>query len=412
MLDGCDKSDAFPDCTVPSDPSATRRIDACPSSFFDTTTIPAWRDVSGQVWRGEIGVEGAVVRVSPVVAPAPAALVATTGPEGFFGPVHDVDLRYDVTVRAAPDILRLQGLTLRNVAPAFDGPHDRAAGYSKILLPQIDPPVAADHTIAFYATGTTAFGIAGDLEHGLTLVDSAYEASATIHAVEYVRGKDFLSATAYGNAQIVATAAAPELVSIHLAPVTTYIEHTLDVTPPGGSKTSAELLLVFSRSSLARSANAPLGTKIQLPILPGSTAGFAYHIVATAPDGTVLDSAEKFISSDPVENVSLSKAPELVAPADGASIDATATLSVSGSGLFVHAFRPSDGSAGTIRVVTSNATTTLPDFAAVGAAPPKGAYVWTVRAFPGLTFPENFTGIDAGRYDASATSKPRTVVLR
>jgi hypothetical protein len=412
-LSGCNKSNDFPGCDVPSDPSTSRRIRVCPPSEFDTSQVPGWRDVSGQVWRGEIGISGAIVQTSPTnpTSTSGPTQVTATESNGFFRPIHGVDLRYDLTVRSDLDVLTVRDVALRYVQPSFDGPPDRVDGFRKTILPQVDPPVAPDHAVAFFATGTTAFGIEGDLEHGVTLIDSAYDAPATIHAVEYVRGKDFLSATAYGNSQMVVSAATPQVVSIHLAPVTDYATHTLDFAAPPSFKTSAELFVAFSRSSFARAENVPVGSAFRLPILPGSSAGISYRVVSTGPDGSLVDSGEQFFSPDPHTQVVTATIPDVLSPAENAIVDGTTSLSASGEGVFVHLLR-STANGSTIRVVTTHAVTNLPDLSSLGLPTPKGEYEWTVRTVPDLKFVESYSGVDAGRYDTSAISKPRKVVFR
>jgi hypothetical protein len=158
----------------------------------------------------------------------------------------------------------------------------------------------------------------------------------------------------------------------------------------------------------------PLGSKVRLPVIPNRLS-YAYRIQATNADGAIADSGEKALDfSQATLAAQLFPAPRAVSPAEGAAVDTTAPFTAAGSGVFEHLFVPDPAAAGagTIRVLTSDTVTKLPDFPLVGATLPSGSYTWTVRSFPLLEFVEVVAGIDAGRYDASSVSPPRKIVFR
>jgi hypothetical protein len=412
-LGGCDQAGTYKNCTDPADPAPGSQKNDCPPSTFVMPHDVAWRDVSGIVWKGNTGVNGAVLSLSPLATqPNVKIISALAGINGFFGPLHDLALEYDLTVRADSDVMVVRGATTRYVQPAFEGPDNLTAGWSKRISIATDPPLGPGRTLALFATGTTAIAVTGDLDSGLSLVDKDYAANATIHAVEYEKGKDLTTATAYGKADVFVSASVPQPVPIHLDPIAQFAETKLVLdAPPGFSATTADLALVYSPTSLAHLTTMTLGVTIKLPVIP-NRAAYAYHVRATAPDGAVAESGEQALDfGQPEVKASLLPSAVLESPADGASIDRTMPLQASGSGILEHVLVPASGT-GSLRIITRDSTAILPDPTLVGGSVPTGKYTWTVRNYPGITFVDNLGGADPARYERVSTSAPRTVVIR
>jgi hypothetical protein len=409
-LTSCNGGSAYDACVHSTDPTTGTRLNKCPPSTFETGNFP-WRTLNGIVWRGDNGVSGAVVNISSTHAGPPVSTIS--GANGFFGPVDDVALRYDVTTRVDKDVLTMRGLAVRYLQPSIDlDTRSLAQAWQKRLDLRLAAPVPSNHAVAFFASGGTVYGVTGDLEHGVSIIDPAYSGPATIHAVEYEKDKDLGTAVGYGKVDVFANAAETKLVTLAIAPIEKYQTVTIGGAPPPGFPAGdVEIIVNFSRSSVTHLTTTPNGVAKRVPVIP-NVSSYSYRIRTSAPDGTVSDTGEVFLDlfAAGETKASLYPAPVPDAPDDGARVGGDVHLVADGTGVLEHVLvSEADGS--TIHVIAMDREVTLPDFAAVGAPLPKGRYAWSVRSFPKVTFVDTLSGIDARRYAPVGISKPRVLTF-
>jgi hypothetical protein len=408
-VSACNSSHEFDGCDYAENPTGVSRVDKCPKSIFEPGTIP-WRDINGVIWQGDNGVAGAVIAVDTRTG-APAQTISSAN--GYFGPIKDVAVNYDLTARVGKDVIAIRGMTTRYPAPSLDLPaHAPAAAWVKRINLQLAAPLPEGHAVAFFVTGGNSYGAVGDLEHGVSIVDKDYAGGVTIHAVEYEKGKDLSTASAYGKADAFVSAATPQLVSLRLDPITSFPETLVTASlPPGMSADTAEITINYSRSSSAVLTTMKLGEKRKLPLIP-NVGSYAYRIRASSPDGATSDSGQQFLNVYAPETKAELVAPPVVdSPADGASMAVTDPLGAHAPGILEHVL-VAEGGSPSIHVVAMNQSVRLPSFAAVGADVPHGKYTWVVRSFPKLDAVDQVGGQDARRYDPIGISAPRTIVFR
>lgn len=438
---GCEHP-SYEECTYTDDPASTsgaRRDKCAPSQFVITTTD--WRDVAGQVLRGENGVNSAVIRVEPTDEYASETkgglrTILTTDAGGFFGPIRNVSLRYNASFRDGSDILLYRGVSGRYMFPSFDpkpGAARFAKAYSAGFAPVLTGPLLGDSqtlpankALTFFATGEKAYDIIGSYADGsLKILGSEYSYPATIHALLHDAGGDLTTATAYAKVDLRVVANTTASVNLVFAPIPE-IKETKAVLSATSSPLyipgSIELTVGYSRTSSRKVGVVEMNKMTRIPAFPNHVY-VTYRARVEASDGSVSDSGEMGFNIFQEENaIALPPAPVILEPANGSTVqpnDRRTTLLASGSkgGLYEHILVPMTSPSltgqttetGSVRIFTSSPTTPVPDLHALGATPTTGEYTWSVRAYPAIRVPEALGGFDGRRFLAFGVSSPRTL---
>jgi hypothetical protein len=418
---GCDSSAELEECVPSDEPEAApgSRRNACLRSVFQTEDLRA-REVRGLVRRGEDVVPGATVRVESTAGfetgkvAAPASTV--TDAVGVFGGLRTVALRYDLLVKldrpgaSEHDVMLYRGLGGRYIEPSIEGPRTFARAWTSRVDVALDRAVPTGHSLAFFASGDGVYSVMGDLTSGLSVLTGGYSNRATVHVLEYETAGGFEKATSYGKAEVGLDAGSARRIDVALEPITKFVEPKFAVTAPAGFVSSTvEIRFGFTRTSDGLLASVPVGSSKPLPIIPN--AGYTYQVTATA-GGAVSDTGETgFDVLAPLTAIELPDPPIVAAPLDGEARAVGETLLVDGEGVFEHVLVPQAGGA-SIRIVTGQRETAIPDVTSVGATRPVGPYTWTVRSYPTTRFPEALGGVDSRRYRSMGVSRSRSIVLR
>jgi hypothetical protein len=414
----CDRSSEYAACVYADDPASASgsRDSACPESVF-WSVDGRWAQLNGTVRRGEDGVPNAIVSVEPspglVTYAKDAPKRSVSNAVGLYGPLRNVAHRYDMTVKLETDVMVFRGV----VSPFFDpniesNTSTPARGWRSTLEVQTEAPVPADHALAFFASKTDALTVEGDVEHGVSLICSTFDASATIHAVEYVRGQDLSSAVGYAKADVAVSAGGTRIVRFRLEPITRFGETRIKVAPPSGFDvpSSVDVLMAYSRTSGALLTTMQPGVVKKLPLIP-DVSSYGYRVRAARPDGAISQSGEGGVDALSKENlVSLIEPPIARSPAAGATVGLDEPFMVTGAGVLEHIFVP-EGGGSTIRIITTDGDARLPTFGSVGATPPVGKWSWSVRSYPKVHSVKDFTSLSR-RYESFGASEPRVITFR
>jgi hypothetical protein len=411
----CDTAGENEGCDDGTDPSK------CPRSIYSIQDPNAYNAL-GVVRRGEDGVAGARVTIAPaaVVAPTSSTFTGTvtTNAIGFYllqGPVawlYDLSFVLPGGQDGRTDVFVLRDVAYRYFEPQLDvSARALPRSWTGHVQVQLDTPLAEGHTLLFLAAGDGVFGVTGDLAKGLDVYTSRFEQTANIRAVEYDAAKGLTSATAYGKGDVISSASRAAILSLHLDPIKESAAPTFTIDlPPGFVPGAVDVRFNSSRTSDALLASLPWGQTATLPIIPDQS--YTYRVRATRADGAVSDSGEQNFDLRKETPISLPAPPELVVPAEGATVEAGQTVSAVGSGILEHLFEPATAGAPALRMVGTSMDTTLPDLKALAVENGTGNYTWTVRRFSTMTAVENMWGADARRYRPVAISAPRAVILR
>jgi hypothetical protein len=410
----CDTAGENEGCADGSDPSK------CPRSIYSIQDPHAY-DTLGIVRRGEDGVPGARVSVAPAaIAARSSTFTATvsTNAIGFYLIQGQVPWLYDLSFvlpggrDGRTDVFVLRDVAYRYFEPQLDAPaRALPRAWTGHVQVQLDAPLVEGHTLLFLAAGDGVYGVTGDLATGLDVYTARFEQTANIRAVEYDAAKGVTSASAYGKGDVITSAGRAAILSLHLDPITDTAApaFTIDL-PPGFVPGSVDIRFNSSRTSDALLASLPWGQTATLPIIPDQ--GYTYRLRATRADGAISDSGEQNFDLRKETPISLPAPPDVVVPADGATIEAGQTVSAVGSGILEHLFEPETAGAPALRMVGTSMDTTLPDLKALAVDQGTGNYTWTVRRFSTMTSVENMWGADARRYRPVAISAPRALILR
>lgn len=410
MALGCDRTAEFADCTYSDDPT-TNHPSGCLKSVFQAEGTSS-RDVSGFVWRADLGVAGAIVMVEPSAGyPRPATLPTTvTGKNGAFGQLPQHALRYDLTVRSDNDLLLYRNVASRYIEPAIDVAERGlpSAAWRARVVPRLDTTIPEDHTVAFFASGERALGLAGDLRTGLTVYGRDYVTKVTLHAVEFETARGLLGASAYGKVDALLTADSLSTVLLHLEPITGADDATVTVKAPEGFvATETTVRASFAGWSEAPLVRLPFGVATKLPLIPNAT--YLYRVHATR-GAEYLDTGDAFLSFGETVVDLKYPPPRAEQPADGASLGAGDPLVATGVGVLEHVLVP-EAEGPSIRIIVAEGETTFPNFGPIGLRP-VGPYTWTVRDYPALKKAEELTGTSGRKNRESGAAAPRRIQLR
>jgi hypothetical protein len=386
--------------------------------------------VIGRAFRGPNGLGGAVMHIQPAKTSSEqrqANVTFATDPLGFFGPIRNVALRYDATIRSDDEVAIHRSVSTRYLQPAFEipgidpsYPQPLSRVYSARVDVQLSKPLSSEQSITFFATDK-AIDVTGDVVTGLNVFGTEFVFSAKIHAVVHAKNGDLATATAYADGTVQANSATPQTLWLNPTEIKEFKETSIatPTMPNGFSATTADILIGYSASSRRHLATVPLGATIRYPVLPQF---FFYRarVRATASDGAISDGGEASIDIfQPTNEVKMPQAPIIMnAPITAPVAISSDTFRLEArapEGLFEHVLRPvnpvNPGSAKSIIILTDERETRLPDVTVVGLSPLAGAYTWTVRNYPSIKRVDDFGGVDARRYPPVGTSAPRMITF-
>jgi hypothetical protein len=413
VLAGCDHGDAFDDCTSsPDTPGA--RVDACPWSQFPDEDFRA-RELTGRVRNGDALVPNALVRIDNASYRPTASLLpitVLTDSVGFFSGIRTVPLIYDISARFDSNVIVYRNAAARYFEPAIEA-STRSFGraFTSRVQVTLEHPLDPTHSVAFFASGDNVLSVSGDVAHGLSILTSTYTATATLHAVEYVTAGGLETAMAYATDDVDVEPGVEDVAKLTFAPITVFAAPRFTASaPPGFVASTVDVVIGFTQTSDGRLISVPMGEAKQFPVIP--KANYTYHSIATRSDGALSDSGEvTFNVHQPETQIEFAEAPTAEAPAASATIGAGDLLVASGEGVLEHVLVSKSGGP-TVRVVTTQAETKLPDVVSLGAPPAVGDYEWTVRSYPTARYVEELSGPNARRYRPMGASPPRPLVLR
>ncbi|MDB5217243.1 MAG: hypothetical protein JWO86_5170, partial [Myxococcaceae bacterium] len=410
-----------------------------PASTF-TDPPPNALDIVGHVHIGTERVAAALVRVdpSPGATVDPLLLAASeTNPKfartvtadaagayrlPFNPPVYDLSITHD------RDVSVFRHVQSRAFDPLVAG-EPPVTGFRARVLPSTNPPAPAGHATAYIVSGDEARTIAAvaGTSGAFDAVFRHFDATITLHAIEYVAAQGPGAAVAEGKLDVHVRDGVVVAPIITMTPITLVSKATFEVTPPSGYVLAP---LVLEMDFGVRTSAVPLPLT---RVVPGETLKFAvatdarYFVHARATQGgAVSDSGRFFIN--PFDRNALTLPPPVSseAPIDdqATAMDAgtTATppvLALGGTlsarltkGIVEHALLPENGTGTIVHVVTGDRATTLPDASALVLPPPSGRYLWTIQSFPTLPFTDRLNFEDGRVSPPSWTSAPRVLVVQ
>ena len=320
LVVACDTSSTFEGCVDPKDPTkpGTDPHSCPPSSFADEDF--RGREISGTARRGEDGVSGAQLHVSPspILDVDSSAVTTDVSADqiGFFRISGHVANRYDLTIKlpngvnGRDDVLQYLGCAQRAFDPQLEVQgRTLPRSWSGHVDVRFDTEIPAEHAVLFLASGTNVFGVTGDLSTGLGVHTLDFTETATIHAVEYDPAKGLVSATKYGKADVLSDAANPKVITMHLDPITNPATPKFTLSAPAGFvPATVDVRIGASRSSDALLVSIPYGQAMTIPIVPN--VGYTYELTATRADGATSDSGELFLDVNATTAITLPEPPD------------------------------------------------------------------------------------------------------
>jgi hypothetical protein len=410
---GCDSASSTEDCVTNSADPVPGTAGRCPPSKFAVETGPA-RGALGRVVTGTQFAAGALVRIDPTPGFLNARHVppqTTFTDDGGIYRFPTAALRYDVTARVDRDVTFYSSVGARYLEPAFE--HEATTqAWTAVIRPVIRGGHGG-HKLAFFVSGPLAVGIAGDEpESGITVSFREFGSTIRVHAVEYPPAQGIGAAVAYGARDLTLRSNEQQFPEIFLSPVTEVVDFVVDpIAPAGFVRRPIEVLLDFGlRTNEQVIARVKPGGTAKVPMFPFPS---RYFVRAAATlDGAISDTGRR-----PVDprlgrfDYVLPDPPTDVAPAEGTTITADSVLRAKATGVTEHLLVPVSGDGATLRIVTTDRETRIPDVQTMGLPRLFGRYVWTVRSFPDLPFVEDHGGVEASVANARGSAKPHEIVF-
>lgn len=394
----CDSASVYEDCARPEEQGSGH--ERCPPSTFPQED-PRGREAGGVVSIGSERVANAVVTLNGT---------QTTTDSGGSYRFPDSSFRYDVAARIEGDVLAFTrvGSRFLDLALERDGP---AKGFlAKVQLAVKDAP-RAGHRLAFFVNGDNVVGFAGTLADGFVIASRTFENDkAKLHVVEYPESGGIDNAVAKGSVELRLRTGTTTTASVSLDAITerkSVMFKAASDAADGFALEDVELLIDMGLPvSRVPVRTMRLGEKVELPVMDDSS--WLARTKATRADGSVASVGLRPFA--PGDEVTLTfYAPPIAERNDGATLHAK---SAQGVGVFEHVLVPLGASgAATIHVFTAREDAKVPDLGALGLAPARGEYRWTVRVFPDFGYVEAMSGTLNRLYRSSSTSAPRTIVL-
>ena len=408
-----------------------------PVSVF-ATEGPYARQILGRVLRGTEVVVGANVRIVPVGdLAASAGLDAASNP----GQQTSSDLGgkyyipngpafYDLSIRKDREVVVFRSLTNRYFEPSF-GVAVPLRGFAARVAPSTSPPVAPGNAVAYFVSGVEARAVSAE---GSSLVATFrnFTSRVSLHAVEYVASEGLVAARRWGVADVpltdgggasavVATNAIPLAAAAGGAGDTNQL--TIDAVPPPGFTVSSidlvmDLGLRTSAQTIARPAN---GAPFRLDIVRSAR----YFVRAVARRGEAIsDSGLQFINPfvarttvllpRVVKESAFDASAGFTAVADDTICEITPTFGTDNPAcrsVVEHVLVPASPAGTSLRVLTTDRATALPDVTSLGVPAPRGKYAWTVLQYPTVQRVDGLSGEDARAVASFSTTAPRFIDL-
>lgn len=417
--------------------------DPKPGSTFSDLD-PTSRDLVGHVHAGTELVAGAFVRIdsSAGFAASPFLLAASdTNPRfartgvtdtGGFYRFEFAPAVYDLSIAHGRDLYVFHGVLTRAFDPvlAVEPP---ITGFKARVLPTTNPPPAAGNATVFFVSGNDARTIAPipGTSGALDTVFRRFDSTITLHAIEYVAARGPAAAVAEGKLDVRVRDGVVVGPVLAMTPITAIAAATFDVTPPAGHAL-APLELEMDLGLRTSAVPLPLTHAIPGAILNFAVATDArYYVRARATQGGAVSDSGRFRVNPFDKNTLVLPSPvsteapfddqaiPMIPMGEGTTMTAPAVLALGGplsarltKGIVEHALLAESGSGTSVHVATPERTTSLPDAAALGLAPPSGRYLWTVQSFPTLAFTDRLGGEEGRVIPPSWRSAPRVIVVQ
>jgi hypothetical protein len=433
---GCDST---PDGLAPCAGRTDGRRCVSPTSEFPQED-PIARQIQGRVLRGTEAVAGAIVHLEPAVGltsdqalrtpPDPRYMTSTD----LGGKYHILQgpFFYDLTVRKDLEIGVFRGVSSRSFEPPL-GEDAPVVGFTGTIHPTLMPPPAPGNAVAFFVSGMQARSVSGDTS-ALTATFRLFDTVITLNAIEYVAAGGLTQATRFGTVDVHVTSGA---VSAALLPMNDFdtqarsndIRFYPGPLADGFAVDSLEVLIGFGvRTSLQVAGHVAPGERLHLQSV--AQAIYFVHGMSTR-DGATTDSGllafDPLLKNSPEVSPSAQIAVLMPPPIAVASFDGSNGLSAMGvanvllpdgsvehpmGGIIEHVLVPSAPGQSSIRITTTESTTTVPDLTSLGLARPVGPYLWSVQHFPTVLQIDYFSGEDARKNAPFSSTVPRLIELR
>lgn len=405
-----------------------------PRSRFDSED-PYARRIEGRVLRGTEIVAGANVRLEPVGDFAAYDRLDAAGVTGWRtssdlgGRYHITNgpFFYDLSVRKDREVVVFRSLANRYFEPPL-GADVPLRGFTAHIAPSTSPPVAAGNAVAYFVTGPEARTVRAD---GSSLVATFrnFDSRFSLHAVEYVASEGLASARRWGFADVPVTdggGASAVVITNAIGLLTdggptAAHDVTIDaVPPPGFTVTSVELVMDFGLRTSAQVVARPTNG---VPFRVDGVGAARYFVHAVAKQGDAIsDSGLRSLDLSlakttmllprAVESSSFDAATGFTAVADNTLCEITPaprTDKPACRSVVEHVLVPASATGTSLRLLTTDRVTALPDVTSLGVPAVRGKYTWTVLQYPTLARLDGISGEDARALTPVSTTAPRTL---
>jgi len=411
-----------------------------PVSVFATEDRYA-RKIEGRALRGTEVVVGANVRIDPVGDSAASARLEAGREPGWqtstdLGGRYRIPngpLFYDLSIRKDREVVVFRSLGNRFFEPSL-GADVPPRGFTAQVAPSTSPPVASGNAVAYFVSGVEARTVSRD---GSSLVATFrnFNSRVSLHAVEYVTSEGLASARRWGFADIRVTdgGGASAVVYTNVIPLTAdggagdktgdTTELTIDaVPPPGFTVSSIELVMDLGLRTSAQTIAQPTnGVPFRLDIVRSAR----YFVRAVARQGDAisdsgLQSLNPFVARKivllprVVKESAFDASTGFTAVADDTICEITPTFGTDKPAcraVVEHVLVPASAAGTSLRVLTTDRVTALPDVTSLGVPAPRGKYAWTVLQYPTLQRVDGLSGEDARAVTSFSTTGPRFIDL-
>lgn len=399
VFTGCDSASVYEDCAEESEIGSGHER-CVPSTFAQEDK--RGREAAGFVLIGLERVPGALVLVD--------GKSTVTDPAGIYR-VRDTGFRYDIAAAIENEVVAFSGAGRRFLELALERDGTTKGFPATVKLVVKDAPRPGNR-LAFFASGANVVGLGGTLTDGLVVFSRTFEnENAKLHVIEYPENGTLENAVAKGSLDVRVRAMEPTTAEVSLEPITerkSVSFSAISDAPDGFSFEDLDILLDFGLPTgrvFVRKMR--IGEKVELPVI--ADASWLARTKATRADGSSASIGLRPFA--PGDDVTLS----FYAPPTAERNDDTTLFakSAQGTGVFEHVLVPIAGAGGgrTIHVFSATSDAKVPDLAALGIAPARGEYRWSVRVFPDFAYVEAMSGTLNRLYRSSSTSAPRTIVL-
>lgn len=407
-----------------------------PKSFF-VTEDPYARQIEGRVLRGTEVVPGANVRIEPASDFAAYERLDAAGLAGWQtstdlgGKYHITNgpFFYDLSIRKDREVVVFRGLANRYFEPPL-GADAPLRGFTAHIAASTTPPVAAGNAVAYFVSGAQARTVTAD---GSSLVATfrSFNSQVRLYAVEYVASAGLTAAVRSGFADVSLTdggGISAEVSTKAQAFVTDggqneAPELTIDaVAPPGFTVSSIDLVMDFGLRTSGQTI-AHLANRVLFHLEGVRDA--RYFVRATAKQGeSISDSGLQYLDLSiskttvllprAVKESSFDAATGFTAVADNTICEITPTFGTDKPAcrsVVEHVLVPASATGTSLRLLTTDRVTALPDVTSLGVPAVRGRYTWTVLQYPTQSRVDGISGEDVRVVVPFSTTAPRVIDL-